>query len=982
MSRQGSLIGSLLGSSLLLAACGPTKVPGPEDAPEAAPELLSVRLVNKTNIRLAAAKPMAEATAAFIAAAPELTGPLDEWKVRASGKGTDGLNHVRMHQFHDGVRVWGGDIVAHANESQVNLVTGGMVQNLDTFDVQASIDSAQALSSAKADYAKGAKASFAAAAPLAYERESSELVILPSTSHEARLVWHVVFFTELQNGLAPALSNYFIDAKTGEIVQKWNAIHTLSQASGPGGNAKVARTWTSALDVEPSGSLYIMETARLRTVNLNNGTSGGTVVTGPLTAIGDAAINDAHGFAEVTLNMLNDWGGYNSINNAGFKIISRVHYSSSYENAFWDGAQMTYGDGASTFYPLSGDVDVVSHEIHHGFTTFHSNLTYSGQSGGMNESFSDIMGTAAEFFSEGTGADWDLGRDIFKGNTALRFMCNPTQDGSSIDNLANYTSGIDVHYSSGIMNKAFCRAARRLGSGSPTGAATVASVQKLAKAFYVANESYWTAGSTFVQGCQGTMDATTQLAWTAAERDLLRLSWSESGVYCDGLVEPLVCDETFTAASGTLTSPNYPNQYPNNYTRTWCIQPAGGAAATLHFNAFATEAGYDFVEIKNAAGTQLSRTAGTTAPADATSTLLAVKFTTDSSQTATGFTATWSTGGAPNTPPTVAITAPTAGAQLTGAVAIAANASDNGSVARVRFELPDGSAVDDPTAPYGVSWNSTTVADGNAYVIRAIAFDNLGLSTTTSVTVAVRNSVGCIDGTFSATGLPTAIPDNNTTGITSSLAVAGTGNIGTLALSLNIAHTYRGDLIVTLTSPAGTVYSVSNRAGGSADNLILTASAVTAFNGQAAAGTWRLVVSDRAGSDIGTLNSWSLRIVGACAPPTGWSAAGSPNLALVDNGQACTTLNVTGTGDAAAAKLDIAGTHSWRSVLRGTLAHNGTTVAAFPVSTFASNAGAFSFTARAVPGLSGSATGAWTLCIIDNDAYGDTGTLATWSIHN
>ena len=74
MSRQGSLIGSLLGSSLLLAACGPTKVPGPEDAPEAAPELLSVRLVNKINIRLAAAKPMAEATAAFIAAASVVWG--------------------------------------------------------------------------------------------------------------------------------------------------------------------------------------------------------------------------------------------------------------------------------------------------------------------------------------------------------------------------------------------------------------------------------------------------------------------------------------------------------------------------------------------------------------------------------------------------------------------------------------------------------------------------------------------------------------------------------------------------------------------------------------------------------------------------------------------------------------------------------------------------------------------------------------------
>jgi vibriolysin len=848
-----SLAGSLIASSLLLAACGPTKVPGEGEASTAAPELLSVRLVNKQNTRLPA-KPIADAAAEFVAQTEELTGPLDEWKVRASGVGADGLHHVRMRQYYDGVRVWGGDIVVHANDAQVTMINGGMVKNLESLDTVPTFKGEAAITAAKADYARAAN-NFVTA--LAYARESNELVILPSSGHEARLAWHVVFFTELQAGIAPALSNYFIDARTGELIKKWNGIHTLSQASGPGGNAKVARTWTDALDVEPSGTQFVMDTARLRTLNMNSGTSGGTVVTGPLTSIGDAPINDAHGFAEVTLNMLTDWGGYNSINNAGFKIISRVHYGSSYENAFWDGAQMTYGDGATTFYPLSGDVDVVSHEIHHGFTTFHSDLVYSSESGGMNESFSDIMGTAAEFYSEGAGADWDLGRDIFKGNTALRFMCNPTQDGRSIDNLANFVEGIDVHFSSGIMNKAFCRAARRLASGSPTGEATAASVQKLAKAFYLANDDYWTSSSTFVQGCQGTMDATTALSWTAAERDALRTSWTESGVYCDGLVEPLVCDQTFTAASGTLTSPNYPNQYPNNYRRTWCIQPAGGAAATLHFTAFATEAGFDFVEIKNATGIVQSRTAGNTAPADVTSTLIAVKFTSDPSVTGTGFSATWtSTGGTPNNPPTVSITSPANGAQVSGAVAVAATAADDTAVARVKFELPDGTAVDDTTAPYGVSWNSATVADGPTYIIRATAYDNLGVaSTVASVTVSVRNS---------------------------------------------------GD----------------------------------------------------------------------------WSASGSPNLALVDNGQACTDLTISGAGNAAAAKLNLTGNHTWRAALRGTLAHNGVTVAAFPVNMFASDTGAFSLTNRTVAGFSGSATGQWTLCIVDTDAFGDTGALATWSIHN
>src|SRR5439155_19068831 len=114
------------------------------------------------------------------------------------------------------------------------------------------------------------------------------------------------------------------------------------------------------------------------------------------------------------------------------------------------------------------------------------------------------------------------------------------------------------------------------------------------------------------------------------------------------------------------------------------------------------------------------------------------------------------------------------------------------------------------------------------------------------------------------------------------------------------------------------VYSVSNRAGGSADNIVLTGSAVTAFNGQAAAGNWILKVKDLASQDVGTLDSWSLEIGGDCQVPTGWSASGSPNMATVDNGSACTSLTVSMDGNAADAKIDVSGTHDYRSILRCT----------------------------------------------------------------
>ncbi|MCB9558921.1 MAG: M4 family metallopeptidase [Kofleriaceae bacterium] len=959
----------------------------PDGTSSAPPTVETVRFTDKVSTPLVGV--LDTAALDYVRNTPELTlSAEDDWHVRAAGRGADGLNHVRLEQLHDGVKVWGGDLVLHASDDTFKAVNGTLVANLDGFDTTPTLGGADALAVAQQAYASGAKDT---SAVLAYDRESTELVIFPMEGRDARLAWHAVFFTELQGGLTPGLWNYFIDAKTGDILDSYNGIHTLSQASGPGGNAKVSRTWTNELDVEASGSSYAMNTTQYRTTNMNHGTSGtGTTVTGSLSNIGDAAINDAHGFAEKTVRMMQEWVGHNSIDDNGFKIVSRVHYSNSYENAFWDGTQMTYGDGASYFYPLSGDPDVVGHEINHGFTSFHSNLNYSGIPGGLNESFSDIAGTMVEFYTEGNTADFDLGRDIFKGSGALRYMCNPTADGASIDNAANYTNGLDVHYSSGVMNKAFCLSAKRLGSGSPTGAATADSVKRAGAAFYEANASYWTTSTGWTAACQGVVDAAGAMGYSATEIAALTQSWADVGVTCGSSQPPPdptpTCDETLTGASGSIQSPNYPNAYGNNYTHTWCIQPSNGQPATLTFDAFNTEAGYDFVTISDANGTQLSKTAGTTAPAAATSTKLVVKFASDASVTGTGFHANWTTGGTTNQAPTVQLTAPADGATVTGSVTVTATAADSdGSVAKVTFQLPDGTTVDDTTAPYSTTWNSATVADGAGYLVKATAVDNLGAaSAVASRMISVSNSVGCLDGVFASTDTPIGIPDNNSTGITSRITVSGTGNVGALELSLDITHTWRGDLVVTLVSPSGTSYTVSNRSGGSADNIILTNSLVSAFNGQAAAGVWQLKVSDRAGQDVGTLNSWSLAISGDCQvpPPGGWSGSASPNLALVDNGQACTTLNVAGDGNAADVKLDLAGTHAWRSILRGTLSHGGVTVEAFPTGTFPSNAGSFSLTSRAVSGLSGSATGAWTLCIVDTDAYGDTGTLATWAVHD
>jgi pseudolysin/vibriolysin len=432
----------------------------------------------------------------------------DVFKVTNIHLGADLLNHVRMQQYRDNVRIWGADVVVHSSDAKF-VGAHGFAVVLQGLDLTPALRVESAVTRAKTDYAKAARTTD----PLSYSREAQELVILPLEDGTARLTWHVTFFTQMQAGIKPMLMHYFVDAHNSEIVKSWNALDTaVVEASGPGGNAKVSRTWTNNLDVTQSGSTYTMNTAQYETQNLNHGSSSGPDYKSSSLTFSDAAANDAHGFAEVTIKMLKDWFGYNSIDNSGFKIVSHVHYSSNYANAFWDGSSMNYGDGDGTnFYEMSGSLDVVAHEIDHGFTSNHSNLDYTGMSGGMNESFSDIAGTSAKFYFNAATATFDLGGDIIiPGSSlgaALRYMCNPTQDGNSIDNAANYNSGLDVHYTSGVMNKAFCRAAKRLSSANPdTGSATAAGVQKAAKAWYTANASYWTSSATFTQGCQGVVD--------------------------------------------------------------------------------------------------------------------------------------------------------------------------------------------------------------------------------------------------------------------------------------------------------------------------------------------------------------------------------------------------------------------------------------------------------------------------------------------
>jgi pseudolysin/vibriolysin len=437
-----------------------------------------------------------------------------------------GTQTVRMQQTFKGVPVYGRSIAVEQDAQGNALVANGIVTSdlqVDLTSVTPKIDQASAIASLMK------QARTLTAATVKPENAKADLYVYPVDGAPARLVYLTSFFS---GGDRPTRPTAIIDANTGQVIEQWEGLTNAEvDATGPGGNQKVGQyTWGAnglpALRVTQSGTTCTAQNAYVKSYNMKKATSGsGTLWSFTcFNSSGDAVngaygpINDAHHFGGVVHDMYTAYTGAAPLNQV---LIMKVHYGSNYENAFWDGSSMTFGDGASTFYPLVA-LDVTSHEISHGYTEQHSNLAYSGQSGGMNEAYSDIAGEAAEYYDRGSN-DFLVGSDIVKTSAgigdALRYMCNPTQDGGSIDNAADYYNGLDVHYSSGVYNKAFCVLAKK------TGWDTV----KAFKAFARANALYWTASSTFNSGACGVASAATDLGYSATD---VAAAFTAVGVTC------------------------------------------------------------------------------------------------------------------------------------------------------------------------------------------------------------------------------------------------------------------------------------------------------------------------------------------------------------------------------------------------------------------------------------------------------------------
>ena len=194
----------------------------------------------------------------------------------------------------------------------------------------------------------------------------------------------------------------------------------------------------------------------------------------------DPAVNEAYDGFGATYTFFWEVFGRNSIDNAGLPILGLVHFSTNYDNAFWDGqGHMFFGDGdGKLFKPLTGSFDVIGHELTHGVTQYEANLVYQGQSGALNESLSDVFGSLVKQYAKKQSADqadWLIGNDIV-GPTlapALRSMKAPgtanqyDKQPADMDHYVNTASDNGgVHTNSGIPNRAFYVVATALGGNA------------------------------------------------------------------------------------------------------------------------------------------------------------------------------------------------------------------------------------------------------------------------------------------------------------------------------------------------------------------------------------------------------------------------------------------------------------------------------------------------------------------------------------
>ncbi|WP_369186818.1 M4 family metallopeptidase [Streptomyces sp. R08] len=412
---------------------------------------------------------IANAASALVAHAASLgLTASEDTSVRDVIVDADGTQHVRYDRTYRQLPVLGGDFVVH-------LAPNGTYRSADRA-TRSSISLSSVTPKVAAPKAADLAVNALRAANLgeALKSVTAKPELIVDALHGApKLAWrtNAVAKDSLGN---PVARTVLTDARTGAQIDAWDSVETAA------GDGKSLYSGTVPLETTLSGSTYQLKDATrggTYTGDAANKTDlcilGICISRAPATLFTDAdnhwgtgassdrstAAVDAQYGTDETWDYYKNVHGRNGIAGDGKGSYNRVHYGNGYNNAFWDDSCfcMTYGDGDGTQLGPLVALDVAGHEMSHGVTSKTAALTYSGESGGLNEATSDIMGTLVEWYANNSSdlGDYLIGEKIVRagfGKAALRFMDQPSKDGNSADCWSSSVGNLDVHYSSGVAN--------------------------------------------------------------------------------------------------------------------------------------------------------------------------------------------------------------------------------------------------------------------------------------------------------------------------------------------------------------------------------------------------------------------------------------------------------------------------------------------------------------------------------------------------
>jgi len=267
--------------------------------------------------------------------------------------------------------------------------------------------------------------------------------------------------------------------------------------------------------------------------------------------VSDDAVNEAYDGSGITYDLFSNVYGRDSIDGNGLRLDSTVHYQKGYDNAFWNGQQMVYGDGDEDlpeaqrlFNRFTIALDIIGHELTHGVTSYEANLAYWDQSGALNESMSDVFGSLVKQYQRqqsAADADWIIGEGLFTANVNGTGIRNMKEPGTAYDDpvlgkdpqpghMDNYVKTIEdnggVHINSGIPNRAFYVTAVELGGYA---------WEKAGQIWYKTLTDKLSERSTFQEAADLTFAAAGELYGAGSlEQNAVKKGWAEVGITIGG----------------------------------------------------------------------------------------------------------------------------------------------------------------------------------------------------------------------------------------------------------------------------------------------------------------------------------------------------------------------------------------------------------------------------------------------------------------